>query len=86
VLVSPVRLDRALTGAEAPDDAADAPVPSNVESSPDVDDVDGAGWESACSVCGTVDKNVERWPEIAEATLWAWPPTDVAAVLATAAA
>jgi hypothetical protein len=67
-------------------EAADVPAPITVEDSPDADDVDCIGCASPCKVWGTVDKNIGRWPEIAEATLWAWPPTDVAAVLATAAA
>jgi hypothetical protein len=39
-----------LAGVEAPDDAADVPVPIRVEDNPDVDDdVDCNGWASPCS-------------------------------------
>src|SRR5205807_6539475 len=69
-----------LAGVEAPEAAADVPVPITMEDSPD--DGGGIGWASPCRVCGTVDSDDER----CEAMACAWVPADVPVACATAAA
>jgi hypothetical protein len=90
LLVAPVRLESALAGAEAPDDAAVVPVPNAVDDSPEVDEVDCIGCANPCRVCGTVDNDDERCPERCpdtdDATVCTCVPADIPVACATAAA
>lgn len=69
MLDAPVRLDNALSGAEAPDVPSEAPVPTAAWDRPAP--ADDPGVDRPCRACGTVDIN---WVDVD----WMLPPADCA--------
>src|SRR5205807_7070086 len=69
-----------------PEAAADVPVPTAVEDSPDEGGGGAIGWASPCSVCGTVDSDDERCPEREDATVCTCVAAELPAACATEAA